>query len=181
MKRLLLDVDEVCGDIMTPALKAVGEVGGGTWDPATFPTWDVFDTVDHRYREATYERWTAPGWCKAIKPYPEALAAIPRLRQVADVRFVTAPLRGPHWMWERDRWLREHFEARSEDIVFTKAKYLVMGDVFVDDNAENVLQWALVHPAGTGVVWERPCHRGLILPDGIVLTRDWDCLLELVR
>lgn len=181
MKRLLLDVDGVCADILTPALAAVAAVGGGVWDPATFPTWEVFDTVPRQHREATHAIWHSKGWCRSIKPYPAALAAIPRLRQVADVRFVTSPMsRSPYWMWERDQWLRKHFNAEHHDIVFTRAKYLVEGDVFVDDNLDHVLAWSDAHPKGKAVLWEASYNRGRDFLDGIMLTSDWDAILDLL-
>lgn len=68
-----------------------------------------------------------------------------------EVFFVTSPiLTMRSWVHTRTQWLKRHFDALEQDMVFTKSKHVVCGDVLVDDKPENVLEWA---KTGHGVAY----------------------------
>jgi 5'(3')-deoxyribonucleotidase len=179
---VLLDVDGVLADFLTPSLDFVRREFGVTHSADTFPTWDLFETVDRRYQAAMEAHWAQPGWCRDIPPYEGAGAAVMSLREVADVYFVTAQmLHAPCWMWERVQWLKEHFAADDRHVVFTLAKYLVDGDVLVDDKPANVCSWADANPARRGVLWTQPYNVGHEPAGNVVRCGSWDEVRALLR
>lgn len=69
MKRVLLDVDGVLADFHAPTLSFLEQEFGAKHDLLSFPTWDIFQTVDRALMPAVEERWATQGWCEAI-PHP---------------------------------------------------------------------------------------------------------------
>jgi 5'(3')-deoxyribonucleotidase len=63
------------------------------------------------------------------------------------------------WASERQQWLAEHFGISHKHLVSTPAKYLVRGELFVDDKPEHVEQWQAANPCGVGVLWSRAYNR----------------------
>ena len=178
---MLVDVDGVLADFTTPSLDFLRREFKVDHDPATFPTWDLFETVDRRYLGAMETHWAQPGWCRAIPVFEGAQEAILALREVADVYFVTAQmLHAPYWMWERVQWLKEHFAAEDRHIVLTLAKYLIDGDVLVDDKASNVISWANAHPTKLGVLWTQPTNLTHVPKGNVVRCGSWDEVSRLV-
>jgi 5'(3')-deoxyribonucleotidase len=95
-----------------------------------------------------------------LNPYPEALEAVRRLRDLgADVIFATSPnYASSTWMWERKLWLRRHFDAPEEDVVFVHRKSVVRADAMVDDKPSAVESW-LSENDGHGMLWDAPYNR----------------------
>jgi 5'(3')-deoxyribonucleotidase len=176
MRVVLLDVDGVLADFVGGCLR--GDVGA-----EDIRAWDVLESLPAEYRDEVFESWHREGWCRGLGLYPGAREAVMGLRDVARVLFVTSPMSGaPHWMWERDRWLREHLNATSDEIVFATAKHHVCGDVFVDDRVANVLDWHRHHPLGLAVLWRQPYNEDADLPSAILHTDDWsDVMREVCR
>jgi len=108
---------------------------------------------------ACYDLWQAPGFCRSFEPYSGAVEAIDALEEVMDVYIVTSPMRSPTWVHERSEWLSEHFGIPRNRQVHTQAKYLVSGDLFIDDNPEHVKEWAEHNPRGMPVLWDRPYNQ----------------------
>jgi 5'(3')-deoxyribonucleotidase len=58
------------------------------------------------------------------------------------------------WAFERDAWLSELFGFNTDDdIIYTGAKELVYGDVFVDDKPDNIIKWKKRHPNGLAILF----------------------------
>lgn len=181
-RRVLLDVDGVLADFLSPSLAFLDHEFGVKQDAQTFPSWDLFETIDRRYQEAMATHWAQPGWCRAIPVYGGAQEAVMALREVADVYFVTAQmLHAPYWMWERVQWLKEHFAADDRHIVLTLAKYLIVGDVFVDDKPANVNAWAAAHPEKQGVLWTQPYNTSHTPTGNVMRCGSWRDLRTVVE
>jgi 5'(3')-deoxyribonucleotidase len=172
--RVLIDVDGVLANFLSPSLSFLDHEFGVKVDPHTFPTWDLFETIDRRYLVAVETHWAQPGWCRAIPVYEGAQDAVMALREVADVYFVTAQmLHAPYWMWERVQWLKEHFSAEDRHIVLTLAKYLIEGDVLIDDKPANVRSWAAAHPEKQGVLWTQSYNLNHTASENVVRCGSW--------
>ena len=181
-KRVLLDVDGVLADFLPPSLDFLRQEHGADHDPHTFPTWDLFETVDSRLRGAMETHWAQPGWCRSIPVMEGAQDGVRALREVAYVYFVTAQMiHAPYWMWERVQWLKEHFAAEDRHIVLTLAKYLIEGDVLVDDKPSNVCAWAAARPTKHGVLWTQPSNLGFDPVGNVVRLGSWQDVLRLVQ
>lgn len=193
---LLLDVDGVLADFLTPCLRAAAEVGPlrsvayPEWDgrTETFPTWGVFDVIDDpEQHEAFLAEWDRIGFALDLEPYPEAQEGVALVRQFANLACVTAAPRPRetrpklwNWHWERLQWLEDHFNIPLQDVVFASRKDLVLGDVLVDDRASNVRAWAAAHPEGQAILWDQSYNQHEEVPEGVVRTLDWNEVLSAV-
>lgn len=155
-QRVLLDVDGVLADFVTPALQVVEQITGAPPPVDATEDWDLFRAYDKKTQSKFYDVFKTEGWCRALQPYPGASEFIGQLERIADVYFVTSPMHGPHWAHERNLWLLENFDVPSKRVVSTNAKYLCVGDVFVDDKFSHVQTWKAAHPHGCAVVWSQP-------------------------
>lgn len=176
--RALVDVDGVLADFHAHTFDFV-ETELGAVSPDAHTSWDIIPALGRQYENAVLERWASEGWCRTIPVLEGAREGIAALREVADVYFVTAQMvHSPFWMWERMQWLKEHFAARDGHVVFTLSKYLVAGDVMVDDKPSNVDLWAKHHPTKKAILWDQPWNQDAL---GMRRARSWDDLLRKIR
>lgn len=160
--RILLDVDGVLADFVTPALKIINTITErdcttNAWLPEDITQYDVIRACQLTAAQA--KCWqaaiSAPGFCANLELYPGVLEALKVLRTIGEVVAVTTPFdngtgqAAPYWMVERYDWLLAH-GFRAREIIFTNDKSHIGGDVFVDDNAHHVDLWKYrqKNPAG---------------------------------
>jgi len=159
--RVLLDADGVLADFLGQSLDVLAEISGQKWHIDQFKTWDIFETVPSRYEKVFFETINQLGWCRSLPVYPEAVAGVTRLREIAEIYIVTSPMNHiPTWMFERERWVEEHFGIHHKKVVHTSAKYLCTADVLIDDRPANIQAWEREHPEGLGLLWDQPYNRG---------------------
>lgn len=158
-KRALVDVDGVLADFHTPALEVVEKLSGRKYRTEEFTTWDMFDLIPREYEAACFEVYNEPGFCSTFKPFPGAIEAIAELEEHMDVYIVTSPMYGPTWVHDRARWLTKHFNIPFKKQVHTGAKYLVTGDIFIDDAWKHIESWGEQHLQGMPILWDQPYNR----------------------
>jgi hypothetical protein len=100
--------------------------------------------------------------------------------ELGEIYIVTSPWNSnPTWTHDREEWLYRNFGIPYNRVIHTSAKYLVRGDVFIDDKASAVAKWRDAHPSGLPVLWSN-LHNRTELWDG-QCTGDWSFLCELVE
>ncbi len=161
--RILLDCDGVLSDFITPALRVVELLTGKQYAHDDVTDWDLDVLVPEGQRETFWEACSAPGFARNMQPYPGAVAAVEALRTRHNVFVVTAYMHSSKtWVHDRDAWLHHYFGFMQRDIVHTKAKHLIAGDVFVDDKPSNVREWQMEHTDGIGLIFDRPHNRDAV-------------------
>lgn len=155
-KRLLVDVDDVLCDFKSPVLALMEELFGLAVDLSKFEAWDLFTVLSPEQQEVLFREISRSGYCYELLPHTGAKEGIENLRQLSEVVIVTRPFISPTWVYERMRWLIEHFGFDEHTIINTAAKHMVRGDAFLDDNPHNVLRWTEEHPQGVGMMWATP-------------------------
>lgn len=151
--RVLLDIDGVCADFLTSALRVVHKMTGVFYRPEDLTSWD---SVQQIATDACWDRFREEGFCASMLPYAGAVEGVERLRSIAEVRALTSPIHGRHWYFERAEWCQRHLGIHTDHVYFAKHKHLVHGDILIDDRAEHVREWAAAHPRGVGVLWSQP-------------------------
>lgn len=152
---LLLDVDGILADFITPALAEVTRLTGQPYAHDEVTQWDIMGClgIPDDVAKAAYANMRREGFCAGIKPYPGTREGVAWLDSVCDLYIVTSPLGGPYWSHEREGWLWEHYGIPSKKIISTSAKYRCVGDAFVDDKVANLEKWQIAHPRGCAVRW----------------------------
>ena len=173
--RLLLDVDGVLANFDEALFDVLVEIGGPRYTAHDMKGWFIEDQIDEAFRPELRRRMRLPGFCSGLEPYPGVVEAVTRLNTVADVYFVTAAMYdAPFWMWEREQWLVRTFDVHARQILFAHAKFLVQGDVFVDDRPKNAELWHHHFPLGKAFLWDQPYNSRTTSGTGVVKTLDWD-------
>lgn len=157
---VLLDVDGVLADFVTPVLAEINARTGGEYTYEEINGWDIYAAlnVDPTVGRLVDNVIQQPGFCAGLREYPGVAKFLELLRERADVIAVTAPFEGAHWIGERLTWLADRGFSKR-DIVFTNRKELVRGDYLIDDKASTVGTWEDVHPLGRGILYNRPWNR----------------------
>lgn len=168
--RVLLDADGVVIDFANPAIKAMEKITGKPVPDDVLEDWDMFRSYDKETQGKFYKEFNREGWCLDLPVYPGAQEGVEMLRQLADVYFVTSPMFGPHWAYERSLSLIRNFGAKNNQIIHTNAKYICVGDVLVDDKTDHVVKWSLNHPKGHALLWDQPYNRK---HEGSVRVKSW--------
>lgn len=164
---VLLDVDGVLGNFIEAVFVKLQEMlpldAQATLRHDDVQTSEMFDSLPlelQRFKNAVYDQLRAEGGCMSIPVYDGAKQGVSLLRDIADITIVTSPLNGSKtWVYERELWLGYHFGIERKDIVHTSKKYIVDGDVFVDDKLEHAESWAKKHPKQHAVIWDRKYNR----------------------
>lgn len=152
--RVLLDVDGVLAD-WTGAVANEVAIHGGSFNKNV---WFDQQTLPPKARGPVMRALARPGFCYDLEPIPGAIEAVKALMAAGhDVHFVTSLWSSPTWAYDRQRWLQSHKLLNSYSrLVFAKDKYVVQGDVFVDDKISNVEKWRTAWPNACGIVWAQP-------------------------
>lgn len=183
MRRLLLDCDGVLGDMLERALEIINKLNGYATPKSSVTDWAFTKLLkDAKLDDAFWEEMNAPGFVYNINPFPEAQKAVAILKEYMQVTVVTSYSRSSQtWVYDRDRWLREHFNIYRSQIIHASRKHLIEGDIFVDDKMSNVLYWAEKHPYGKGVLWAHPYNEDAKISQcpNVVRMSSWDELIKL--
>jgi 5'(3')-deoxyribonucleotidase len=130
-------------------------------------------------KQHVHERMSSKGWCASLEVFPGAVEGVAELRKYAEVFFVTAPFKSEHWMPERRDWLQDTFKIPHWHIIQTSTKFLVRGEVFVDDKPSHVIDWVKYMPgAGVGLLWDRPHNRSSDIQTRV---HSWEEVVRFVR
>lgn len=89
------------------------------------------------------------------------------------------PMHSRHWVFERTEWLKEHFDIDLRHVIHTSSKYLVHGDVFLDDKPDHVEGWRREHPNGLAMLWHTSNTRTLGMDD--LRVKSWDEVVKRSR
>jgi 5'(3')-deoxyribonucleotidase len=183
--RILLDVDGVLADFTSAALDIVAKVCGRRYALADVARFDICDAfglpkASRRLVMGTIAR--TPGFVSSMEPLPGALEGVAKLRAMADVYILTTPWPGsPTWEHERREWLAHHFKIEHKHVLQGDPKFLVDGDVFVDDRSGNVRAWLAERPMKCGVLWGTRHNTDEAVPAGAHYVTKWPALLDLAR
>lgn len=181
-----------CDDVVCQCLSGMAELSfkktGIEIPLESLKTWDFFDTVSHPehpdLKEWIEGKMQEAGWCASLKPFPGAVEGIRRLKEISELFFVTAPFKGEHWPHERRTWLQKEFNMEHWRIIQCSSKFLVRGELFIDDKVEHVVEWEKygnsIGAPGLGAIWDRP-HNRVRTTDTFCRFRDWDTVHAFVK
>lgn len=152
---LLLDVDGILADFISPALAEITKLTGFVYHHDDITQWDIMEClgIPDDVSKAAYDNMRREGFCAGIEPYAGTKEGVQLLQEVCDLYIVTSPLGGPYWAHEREMWLWEHYRIPQKKIISTSAKYRCVGDAFVDDKTSNLEKWRAAHRKGCAVRW----------------------------
>lgn len=177
---VLLDCDGVLAQTPRDLVKIVNDAMDTNYTIKDVRDHEVFTSLHAvSARKEWHDQVRNNDWCLKLKPFLAAQKAVKELKSFCDVYCVTAPLNVSPWMHHRLMWLEEHFGIVKDEVVQTDAKFLVSGDMFVDDNPENVKLWHYHWPQKTSVLIDSPYAD--YCGDDVYITDDWNMIVDLAR
>lgn len=165
---VLLDCDGPLADFTQAYLDALRIETGASHSAAEVDRWaiaecDFFRRLSERHsnlKRRVDAHVIKPGFCAGLAVQPGAKAAVELLTELADVYVVTSPWdSSPTWMHERLHWVHKHFGLPRSRVIQGAAKFLIRGDVFVDDKPSHVREWQEAWPHSTGVLFDMHHNR----------------------
>ena len=179
-KRVLLDCDGVMSDFISRVIFEVNRDMGTTFTYVQVTEWELYDALDVPKDVAA--RIDAicrqPGFCASLKPIAGARDGVERLRREYEVYCVTAPFpKSKFWIDERITWLRDHMWFRDNEIIPTSAKYMIAGDILIDDKIANLDTWCLEPHAGQPLLFRQPWN----FDKSSYLMVDWNNMMHVVE
>jgi 5'(3')-deoxyribonucleotidase len=181
--RVLFDVDSVIADLVQVFISAIEAAGIRTlpkgWRPTQFDiATDLGFTKDEEQR--MYKMLRLPGIADMVLPYKGAIAGVKKIANISDVFFVTTPMKGsPTWTFDRTAWLHRHFgEELGSKWVYTEYKYVVYGDILVDDKPENCAGFEKAWPGSIALRW---VPLGQTVEEKLTNVNSWDMVYLFVE
>jgi 5'(3')-deoxyribonucleotidase len=195
---VLVDCDGVLADFVHATIQgarqqlgAMGLTEVAKRLPDVTDRWDIKGRLvsaapehEESVRIAVNATWSRVGLASSLPCYPGAIEGIGVLRSVANVVAVTAPMASnATWSSEREGWLQRHmgFVGTGHDVVITGAKWLIPGDMLVEDKPETLATWKEAWPGGVGVLIDRPYNRDAEGPWTRVRCGDWHEIARLAK
>lgn len=180
--RVLIDVDGVLADFLTGALKVINQVTDGCFIPSDVTQWDIFESLElnQEIEDKCYEVFKSKNYAQNLRPYCGAKETIATLKEIADVFIVTSPIHSETWVHDRTEWLQNELGIGEKETVHTSAKYLISGDVLVDDRPENVRTWLEHNPSGVGILWGHSYNKDVDVGFRVE-NENWDTLISIVK
>jgi 5'(3')-deoxyribonucleotidase len=174
--RVLLDVDGVLADFLTPFCETAFRVTGRRYAPTDFYSYGVFDHITEPGEDVVeitrrcYAEW-AGVLHDILQPVPGAVEGVEALRAGGcEIYIVTQAVA---WHRERALWLKHHFGVDPHSIVYTAAKHVVSGHAFVDDHPEHVMRWKDANSGGHALLFAQAYNRSSRL-----IRYDWDGIVD---
>jgi 5'(3')-deoxyribonucleotidase len=164
--RLLLDCDGVLADFTGGALRVVRDVTKRHYNEVDVTTWEVLDSIftkhpdDLRKREECEKRFNQEGFVSDLNPLPGSIQAVREMLDAGvDLHIVTSALHSsPTWVYERTCWLKKWYGIDKKRVHYTHTKYIIDGDLLVDDKPEHIKAW-IEHRPGPGFLWSTGCNQ----------------------
>lgn len=185
--RVLLDIDGVCADFITRALKHLEPIRPGlSHDDITAYRMEIPIGLTEAQTALWHQAVCERGYCASIPTYAGAKEGVARLKELGDVHPVTFPFPGsPWWILERETWLQEHLGIDPGMAVYTKTKHVIAGDIFIEDTTSYLVEWRKHNPDGAAFRMRRaynahePFTHGITVGDWSELVREVETVLDL--
>lgn len=183
-KILLLDMDGILADTNSYLLECINKKYKRSYTTADLDR--LFGDHECLTEELTRPMVTAifneGHFFRELPPIPGAVEAVTKLRKLYNIYILTSPwVPNPNCMQDKNEWLAHYLPGLERTCSQTSQKFLVYGDIFVDDKMKNLRLWKefWYNKVGTGCEttaslkyhWTDPEVTDIISPD-------WDDLYE---
>lgn len=186
MTSILLDIDNTIADFTGAVCREASKILDRGVHPTEITQWNLRASLEMTPKQikALYTAIQRKGFCLELEPLPGSVTAVKKLQSLGFVNFVTSPWdSSSHWMWERTQWLRTFFNADPEDVIHTHHKWLVKGDVIIDDRPLNVTlgdrKLRVLIPTPANKHWRN--NEGITVSNPVYVSKSWPSIIRAVK
>lgn len=162
---LLLDMDGPIAYLAERVIEIMSDEYGILIDVPENETWEESEEIGPATKKLIYEVMNRPGFSRNLDVVDGAIEGVKLLQDYYEVVILTAPMDNNHNASDKMFWARKHF-PNIDDVILTKRKDLVYGDVLIDDRVSNLIPWTNRFN-GTGVLYPMRYNSGYIYFDRI--------------
>lgn len=166
--RLILDMDGVIADLLPDYLYVYNTIFEDDLEPENIRDWRVKKHVkDVNVSEYVENIFKLKNFYFNLKPVKDSIFAIKTLSEICEIVIVTDPfviddvhvrndimLQKMLWI---DKFLGEYININN--VIFTDQKYLIQGDVIVDDNISHLLKSKEHNPNMKTILFPTPINK----------------------
>ena len=141
---LMLDMDLTINDIYPPLVEALNEEYKLDLEPNNWKKywWDHSLITAQITRKMVEDIFSSDEFFLHLPVMRGAKTAIPRLMKKFDVYVLTSPWMSSERPYaDKYDWLKRHFPGLENKMIPTSHKWLVYGDILVDDHMPNCYSW----------------------------------------
>lgn len=154
---VLTDMDGVLGDLITPWIARINKVHGTSVKPSDIREWDLRKAFPDLSGNQIYAPLNEASLWDEVKPIPGADNALKMLIMDGHKVFVVTSATRTTIEIKLTHFLFKHFPFLSEDnLVVTRHKELVDGDVLIDDGVHN-----FGRVRGLNILFDAPHNRSV--------------------
>ena len=187
---VLLDVDGVIANFVDPFIKMTNITLGTSFKPEDVTEYNIqksLELSDKQFKRVgiaigNISAYGGSGMASDIEPLPGAVAGVKSLIDVSNIYFVTSVFDVcPRWSYDRKKWLCKYFgDEIGRRTIFTGHKYMVRGDIFVDDMPYHVDSWAKEN-YGYAILWKQHYNKNDSSTNtNVIHTDSWNDILDLI-
>jgi 5'-nucleotidase len=134
MKRILLDIDGVLGDIYSRFLELHREETG---EILTYE--DISGKLEGEAFPGLYRWVRTVGFFRTIPVMPDSQQILRRLNEWHEIIIVSMATEFPESLTDKQLWLNEHYPfIKPKQVIFCGDKSLIPGDIMIDDHFKNL-------------------------------------------
>lgn len=148
---------------------------------------EVVSDWDHVFTDGTNQReyWSQPGFLRNLDLIEGSKAGLQAIMDLGHDVYILSSVGHAHGYSEKFHWLQEHFpNIKHRNMIFTRSKELVRGDVLIDDYHENVSKWKKNNPNGLTIGIDYAYNREYHGEFDVVVPKDekgWSDIVETIK
>lgn len=155
MAKILVDVDEVCADLLSEWLRRYNMEYGDTKTIEDMHYWDMTRNVYSHVGKEIYKYLDEPDLYDYVQVVPYAEIGVRMLRCAGHrVTFVTSCSSGQMAKGKIEWLFRHGFIQDIEEVIVAKNKGMIRGDIMIDDYVENLRAFG-----GKGILMTRQYNK----------------------
>lgn len=186
---VLVDLDSICADLLTPWIEAYNTEFGGNMTIADVTTFRITDLFRKDVQKQAYEIIERVGFFRDLPPIAGAINTVAAMKALGHkVLFCSSPAT-PWCAQEKYAWIDEHYGPygfSDRDVILASQKWYVQGDILIDDRPSTAVKYKEKWPGAKVLSIEFPYNQGSpafdLLADGWDDTENaWMTILEHVN
>lgn len=185
MKKLtvLCDMDSIIVALTPKWLKMYNQDHNDNVTLEDIKSWDMAHNV--KIGTKIYDYLYTPGFFLDVEPVDGALGAIKWIHDNHNLVIASAPSWPGNSASDKITWLKKHVPwFNKRDLMLGHHKYLLKGDIFIDDSPENIQAYAKHWPGANIMTISYPYNQGVknlihtFAEDYTDTQKAWDTILE---
>lgn len=178
MKRILVDMDDTVASMLKGLCAEANLYFDLSLQPEDFVNWDFYKcpaVVDVITPKKLWSVAAKEGFYQRLLPIPNAVEMLHYMAKTYEIVFVSSPLPdSPTCVFDKEAWLVAymHFPYKT---IFTRYKYMVQGDLLIDDGGHNVEEWD-----GPALIKDSP-HNQYLVKENTLRFSDWKKVPSLIK